>query len=147
MKKVNMKMKKVNMKIKDNIQFLVALLFVINILNAGCGSCPGDMPSKTTTKKEPVNVNTLVTSVPKDGNVEGLMIASCGMCNFGKKDKSCELYAKIGEKLYSVEGTNLDAHGDAHSSDGFCNAVRIARAKGKVKKNTFHSDFFVLIGN
>ena len=140
-------MKKVNMKIKFNIQLFVALLFVINVLNAGCGSCPGDMPSKTTIKKEQVNVNTLVTSVPKDGNVEGLMIASCGKCNLGKRDKRCELYVKIDEKLFSVEGTNLNAHGDAHSSEGFCNAVRIARAKGKVKKNTFHSDSFELIGN
>jgi len=135
------------MKIKYNIKKLILFLFILNILNAGCGSCLSDMPSKTTSPKKQVNVNTLVTSVPEDGIVEGLMIASCGMCNFGKKDKSCELSVKIGEKLYSVEGTNLDAHGDAHSSDGFCNAVRIARAKGKVKKNTFYSNSFVLISN
>lgn len=135
------------MKIKYNIQFIISLLFAINILNASCGSCPGDMPSKISSKTEQVNVNTLVTSVPKDGNVEGLMIASCGKCNFGKRDKRCELSVKIGEKLFSVEGTNIHDHGDEHSSKGFCSAVRIARAKGKIKKNTFYSDSFELIGN
>ena len=135
------------MKIKYNILLLVALLFVINVLNAGCGSCPGDIPSKSSSKTEQVNVNTLITSVPKDGKVEGLMIASCGKCNFGKRDKRCELSVKIDKKLFSVVGTNLHDHGDAHSSEGFCSAVRIARAKGKIKKNTFHSDSFELIGN
>ena len=116
---------------------MILFLFILNILNAGCGSCLSDIPSKTTSQKKQVNVNTLVTSIPEDGIVEGLMIASCGKCNFGKKDKRCELSVKIGEKLFSVEGTNLNAHGNAHGNEGFCNTVRIARLKGKVKKILF----------
>jgi len=135
------------MEIKNKFQFIVSLLFIINILNAGCGACPGDMRLKSSSQIEQVNNNTLITSVPKDGKVSGLIIASCGKCNFGKKDKRCELSIKIGEKLFPVVGTNLNEHGDAHSSEGFCSAVRIARAKGEIKKNIFHSDSFVLIGN
>ena len=135
------------MKIKNKFQFIVSLLFIINILNAGCGACPGDMRLKTSSEIEEVNNNTLITSVPKDGKVAGLIIASCGKCNFANKDKRCELSIKIGEKLFPVVGTNLNEHGDAHSSEGFCSAVRIARAKGEIKKNTFHSESFVLIGN
>jgi len=122
-------------------------VFLVNLLNAGCGSCSNDIAKIKTSIQEQSNVNTLVVSVPKDGKIDGLVITSCGKCNFGKRDKHCELSVKIGEKLFSVEGTNVHEYGDAHDSEGFCSAVRIARAKGIIKKNIFHADSFVLIAD
>ena len=58
------------------------------------------------------------------------------MCNFGTKDRTCSLSIQINEKAYNVKGTHIDDHGDSHAKDGFCNAVRVAKVSGKVKKIT-----------
>ncbi len=79
-------------------------LFIINVLHAGCGSCPGDNKNIMKAKTKQVKNNTLVMSVPKNGEINGLVITSCGMCNLGTKDKGCSLSIKIGEKIYSVKG-------------------------------------------
>ena len=92
-------------------------------------------------------VNTLVTVVPDDGNIEGLVITSCGQCNLGYKGKSgCSLTIKIGDSVYPVEGTGLHDHGDAHGSIGFCSAVRVAWATGQIKKDIFQAESFALVG-
>ena len=43
--------------------------------------------------------------------------------------------------------TSIHDHGDAHGSTGFCSAVRVAWAKGKIIKNVFVADSFVLVGD
>ena len=135
------------MRIKYNIEFIITSVFLVNFIYASCGSCPGDVPPVKKSNQEQSIVNTLVMSVPKDGVIDGLVITSCGKCNFGTKDNRCELSVQIGEQLFSVKGTSVHDHGDAHGSQGFCSAVRVARAKGEIKENVFHADSFILIGN
>ena len=68
------------------------------------------------------------------------------MCNFGyKKIKGCSLTIKIGDDIYPVEGSSIHDHGNPHSEEGFCSAVRVAYVSGKVKKNKFYSESFSLI--
>ena len=88
----------------------------------------------------------LVMSVPVDNIINGLVITSCGMCNLGTKDKGCSLSVKIGDKIYSVKGTKINEHGDEHGKIGFCNAVRVAWAKGKIVKDVFNAEYFTLVG-
>ena len=72
--------------------------------------------------------------------------ASCGQCQFGMKDKKgCDLAVRIDGKSYFVEGTKLDAHGDAHSADGFCSTIRKAEVVGLVKDNKFIASSFKLL--
>ena len=55
---------------------------IFGSLYAGCGKCQADMTPSASKQS-----NALVTTVPKDGNIDGIVIASCGKCNFGvKKD-------------------------------------------------------------
>ena len=126
------------------IQNTIIILLTLNIVLAGCGRCS---PSATKVKAKPAktSVNTLVTSVPKNGNIEGIVITSCGTCNLGVKKGGCSLSVKIGDTIYPVAGTGIHDHGDAHGSEGFCSAVRVAWAKGKMKNNVFHTESFVLI--
>jgi hypothetical protein len=73
--------------------------------------------------------------------------ASCGECNFGLKGKSCDLAVRINGKAYFVDGTSIDEHGDAHSKDGFCQAIRKAEVKGKIVKGRFKATYFKLLPN
>ena len=122
-------------------------LFNINQAFANCGGDHGDGKVSADTSSIKVRVNTLVTVVPDDGNIEGLVITSCGQCKLGYKEKSgCSLTIKIGESIYPVEGTGIHEHGDAHGSEGFCSAIRVAWAKGQIKKDIFHAESFALVG-
>lgn len=72
--------------------------------------------------------------------------AACGQCQFDMKGKKgCDLAVRIGGKSYFVEGTKIDDHGDAHSKEGFCNAVRKAEVRGDVKDGRFLVTFFKLL--
>ena len=135
------------MRIKYNIEIIITVILLANFIYASCGSCPGDVSPVKKPNQEQSIVNTLVMAVPNDGVIDGLVMTSCGKCNFGTKDNRCELSVKIGEQLFSVKGTSVHDHGDAHGSQGFCSAVRVARAKGKIKENVFHADSFILIGH
>ena len=74
-----------------------------------------------------------------------MVLASCGMCNFGMKNqKNCSLAIQVDERAYTVKGSKIDDHGDSHAKDGFCNAVRIADVDGKVKDGVFLADAFTL---
>ena len=70
--------------------------------------------------------------------------ASCGQCQFGMEGKSCDLAVRIDGKSYFVEGTNIDAHGDAHANDGFCASIRKAAVIGTFKDNKFVVTYFKL---
>jgi hypothetical protein len=71
--------------------------------------------------------------------------ASCGQCQFGMEGKSCDLAVRIDGKSYFVEGTSIDAHGDAHAKDGFCASIRKAEVIGTLKNNKFVVTYFKLL--
>ena len=72
--------------------------------------------------------------------------ASCWQCQFGMQPKnSCDLAVRIEDKTYFVDGTDINAHGDAHAKDGFCNAVRKAEVKGELINGRYKVSFFKLI--
>ena len=122
------------------LSFMI-LILVSSFVLASCGSC--QVQNKAPIQKKS---SAFITAIPNSGNIEGFVITSCGMCNFGyKKNKGCSLTIKIGDTVYPVEGTSIHDHGDAHSKEGFCSAIRVAYVSGKVKKNKFYSDFFTLI--
>ena len=67
------------------------------------------------------------------------------MCNFGMKNKKrCNLAIQINDEAYDVKGTGIDDHGDSHAKDGFCNAMRVAKVSGTIKKGIFTADLFSL---
>ena len=127
------------------------LIFIMSLFMTGqvIANYGADHDSgKGTAPVKKARVNTLVMSVPDDGNIEGLVITSCGQCKLGYKGKpGCSLTIKIGESIYPVEGTGIHDHGDEHGSEGFCSAVRVAWAAGKIKKNVFHAKSFTLVGD
>ncbi len=72
--------------------------------------------------------------------------ASCGMCQFKQKtDSGCVLTVKIDKKVYTVTGTGINDHGDAHADDGFCNKVRKAKVSGEINGSTFAASSFNLL--
>ncbi len=74
-----------------------------------------------------------------------LVDAACGQCRFGLPGKGCNLAIRTGGKAYFVDGTSIDEHGDAHASDGFCNAIREAQVQGKIVGNRFNATYFKLV--
>ena len=75
-------------------------------------------------------------------SIFNLTYAGCGSCNVsGKKADSPDgnFITSIGEK-----GTGIDDHGDSHAKDGFCNAIRMAKVSGTIKKGVFTADLFSL---
>ena len=127
------------MKNLNHIIFVI--VFSIGIVHAGCGSC------NVSKKKAEKPVGDFVTKINEDGTIKGLVLASCGMCNFGMDNSDCSLAIRVGEKTFNVKGTGMEDHGDSHADDGFCNAVRIANVKGKISKGKFKSESFALIGS
>ena len=72
--------------------------------------------------------------------------AACGQCQFKMQGKKgCDLAVRIKGKSYFVEGTHIDDHGDAHSEEGFCNAVRKAEVTGTIKGDKFVATSFKLL--
>jgi len=81
----------------------------------------------------------------KKSSPEFIAEVGCGQCQLGLPGKTCDLAIRIKGKAYFVTGTDIDSHGDAHASDGFCNAVRKARVQGKLVNNRFKANYFELI--
>lgn len=71
--------------------------------------------------------------------------AACGQCQFHMKAKDCTLAVRKEGKLYFVDGTDIDSHGDAHAADGFCNKVRKAAVQGEVLNGRFKATYFALL--
>jgi hypothetical protein len=71
--------------------------------------------------------------------------ASCGQCKLGLKGKGCHLAVRIDGKSYFVDGSDIDAHGDAHADDGFCNKIRKATVQGAVVNERFKATYFHLL--
>ena len=117
-------------------------LLSLNLIHAGCGSC------NVSSKKAAVPAGEFVTSISDDGTVKGLVLASCGMCNFGMKNqKHCSLAIQVNEQSYGVKGTGIEDHGGSHAKDGFCNAIRVASVSGTVKDGLFLAESFELQKN
>jgi len=114
-------------KIVFNFIFLCSIIF--NISFAGCGGCQITNDVK---KNEPSSA--FINSLPYYGTeIDGLVIASCNKCNFGKyTDRKCSLGIQIGTTVYPVENFNHN-HSKAHNHDGICNALRVAYVKGDIK--------------
>jgi len=73
------------------------------------------------------------------------LASSCGTCMFKMQGKTCKLAVRFNNKDYYVEGTSIDDHGDAHSKEGFCNAIRKAKVQGEVVGDKFQVSYFELI--
>lgn len=58
--------------------------------------------------------------------------AGCGTCLFELTGDDCALAIRIDGQALFVDGSDLDAHGDAHAPDGFCNRIGHARVRGEV---------------
>lgn len=70
--------------------------------------------------------------------------ATCGTCMFKMEGKGCHLAIKLNGKNYFVDGTGIDDHGDAHDSEGFCNAIRKANVQGSIVGDRFKVTYFEL---
>jgi hypothetical protein len=78
--------------------------------------------------------------------VQGMVVeAACGECLFELEGDGCDLAVRIDGKAYFVDGTDIDDHGDAHSDDGFCNAVRQALVQGSIENGRFAATSFELL--
>jgi hypothetical protein len=86
-----------------------------------------------------------VSHTPDPSKPVQVVEAACGQCQFGLPGQDCELAVRINGKAYYVDGTSIDAHGNAHAKDGFCNAVRKAEVQGEVVDNRFKATYFKLI--
>lgn len=71
--------------------------------------------------------------------------ASCGQCKFGMAGKGCELAVRIDGKSYFVDGTSIHDHGDAHSDDGLCSAIRTAEVTGSIVGDRFKATSFAVV--
>jgi hypothetical protein len=68
--------------------------------------------------------------------------ASCGICMFNMEGEKCELAVDIKGDKYYVLGAHIDSFGDAHSENGFCNAILDADIQGAIINNKFHITYF-----
>ena len=81
-----------------------------------------------------------------DPNKNVLVVeASCGQCQFKMTGKGCTLAVRIDGKSYFVEKADIDAFGDAHAKDGFCNAIRKAKVQGDIVGDKFVASYFEII--
>ena len=60
--------------------------------------------------------------------------------SFMTDDNNCNLAIKIGRNVLPVNGKDIDAHGDSHAVDGYCNVIKKAHVEGRVKNNKFYAD-------
>jgi len=62
----------------------------------------------------------------------------CATCIYHMKHVTgCKLAVKLDGKPYLVDGSGIDDHGNAHASDGLCNAERKAIVDGRLKNGRF----------
>ena len=68
--------------------------------------------------------------------------ASCGICMFNMEGEKCELAVDIKGDKYYVLGAHIDSFGDAHSDNGFCNAIKEVEIQGSIVNDKFNLTYF-----
>ena len=129
-----------------NLNKVLTIAFLTSFVYSVCGGCATDVNKSKAVKPESFS-NQMIISVPNDGKINGLVVASCGTCNLGAKGKGCNLYVKIGESVFPVKGTSIHDHGNAHGKEGFCLMARAAWVKGEIKDNILHVDMMKLVSH
>jgi len=78
--------------------------------------------------------------------VQGMaVVAGCASCILDMPGATgCDLAVKIDGTAYLVTGSNIDDHGDAHASDGLCNAPRDAVVEGRIDGDRFVATHFAM---
>jgi hypothetical protein len=71
--------------------------------------------------------------------------ASCGQCQFKMAGKGCTLAVRIDNRSFFVEKADIDEFGDAHSKEGFCNAIRKAKVQGEIAGDKFVASYFEIL--
>ena len=89
--------------------------------------------------------NTLKNAGPDKTKRIQLVDAACGQCKFKLPGKSCDLAVRINDKAYFVDSAHIDAFGDAHAKDGFCNSIRKAEVQGSIINDRFVATYFKLV--
>ncbi|MFK7766935.1 MAG: DUF6370 family protein [Mariniblastus sp.] len=90
---------------------------------------------------------TVVSEQPNEsarGLADQVVEASCGQCQFGVEGSGCDLAIRFKGKIYFVDGSDIDDHGDAHAGDGLCNCVHSAVVSGEIKDERFVATSFEL---
>ena len=81
----------------------------------------------------------------QSAEINQIVNASCGICNFEMTGDDCALAVCIESKYYYVEGSEINAHGDAHAEDGLCSTIRKASVSGQIKNGVFVAKTFQLL--
>lgn len=87
----------------------------------------------------------VIIACKKEQISDKMVMASCGQCQFSMQGNGCDLAIRMDGKDYYVEGTNIDDHGDAHASDGFCKAIKRAKVSGAVVDEKFIATSFKIV--
>jgi hypothetical protein len=85
------------------------------------------------------------TSKPLVLNAPTVVETACGECQFGMKGHDCDLAVRIAGRAYFVDGVHIDSLGNAHSTNGLCNAVRQAKVTGSIQRGRFVATRFTLL--
>lgn len=86
-------------------------------------------------------------SIHKKDNTKPLLIAelACGQCQFKMAGKSCDLAVRVDGKSYFVDGVHIDSLGNAHASDGMCNAITKAAIQGELVNDRYQVTYVKLL--
>ncbi len=117
-------------------EFEMKHAFVLLLVCAFVG-CVGCQPKESQFVLEEDRLSKSVPGSPVLGVNLAEVEASCGQCQFGMPGSGSDLAIRMEEKLYYVDGSSIDGHGDAHADDGLCNCVRKAVVSGKVVNGRF----------
>lgn len=75
-----------------------------------------------------------------------VVTAGCATCIFDMDGvNGCKLAVEVDGRKYLVSGSGIDDHGDAHASDGLCNARRQAIVNGRIERDRFVADRIKLL--
>ena len=107
--------------------FFGILVFCFFVLSA---------PGQTTTSK---------TTIPDPNKKIQVVDISCGKCKLGLPGKTCELAVRVDGKAYYADGAGIDNFGDAHATDGFCNAIRKAEVQGELVDDRFKITYIKIL--
>ena len=61
---------------------------------------------------------------------------------FDMPGEQCELAIQYNNSNHYVKGAKIDDYGDAHSDEGFCNAILDVTIQGEINNNKFLLTFF-----